>query len=469
MKSLKPYLTDIRFWLIFFFLIRLYGITNPPLDAAHNWRQTTVTMVARNYLEVDDRFFYPRIDVGGEKTGITGMEFPILNYLIFMVSKIFGYQHWYGRLINLIVSTIGVWYFFKIIKLYFSQNHAFSSALLLQGSIWFAYSRKIMPDTFAVSLVFIGIYHGLRYLTKNENWTTLMLYFIFTTLGVLSKLPMGYLLMVFAIPIFSNQISLKSKTFFVSVNLILLGIVGWFYFIWVPFLTNFYGLKHFFMGKSIVKGASEILQYLHPVLEKYYLDSIHITGFILFLGGCFIAYKNRKTQPIVIYSLLLCTSVFLVLMLKSGQTFAIHSYYIVPYTPMMCFIAGYGASQLKTKWMYLVLFIVVAENIANWQHDFRIKPQFAKFEKLEKDLDKHAKRTDLIFVNSNEVPTLLYFAHRKGWSDRNENIQRNEYTDSLKKLGLKFIVISKEVFGSKTELKYPKIDSSEVYDIYKLD
>jgi hypothetical protein len=136
---------------------------------------------------------------------------------------------------------------------------------------------------------------------------------------------------------------------------------------------------------------------------------------------------------------------------------------------MMCFIAGYGASQMKIKWMYWVLLIVVVENIANWQHDFRIKPQFAKFEKLEKDLDKHAKRTDLIFVNSNEVPTLLYFAHRKGWSDRNENIQRNEYTDSLKKLGLKFIVISKEVFGSKTELKYPKIDSSEVYDIYKID
>jgi hypothetical protein len=75
----------------------------------------------------------------------------------------------------------------------------------------------------------------------------------------------------------------------------------------------------------------------------------------------------------------------------------------------------------------------------------------------------------LIFVNSNEVPTLLYFAHRKGWSDRNEKIQRTEYTDSLRGLGLKFIVISKEAFGSKIELNYPKIDSTEVYDIYRLD
>jgi 4-amino-4-deoxy-L-arabinose transferase-like glycosyltransferase len=254
MQFLKTYFTDIRFWLIFFFLIRLYGITNPPLDAAHNWRQTTVTMVARNYLEIDDRFLYPRIDVGGEKTRITGMEFPILNDLIFLISKIFGYQHWYGRIINLVISTIGVWYFFRIIKTYFSDNHAFCSSLLLLGSIWFAYSRKIMPDTFAVSLVFAGMYYGLLYLTKRHNLFYLVLYFIFTTLGILSKLPMGYLLMVFTLPILSNSISLKIKTIFISVNAISITIVGWYYFSWVPFLTNFYGLKHFFMGKSMSLG-----------------------------------------------------------------------------------------------------------------------------------------------------------------------------------------------------------------------
>lgn len=469
MKTWNTYLTDIRFWLFFFFLIRLYGITNPPLDAAHNWRQTTVTMVARNYLEMDDRFFYPRIDVGGEKSGITGMEFPLLNYLIFLISKLFGYQHWYGRIINLIISTFGVWYFFKILKSYFTYNHAFSSALLLLGSIWFAYSRKIMPDTFAVSLVFMGMYHGLNYLTKTAKWYDLVLYFIFTTLGILSKLPMGYLLGVFALPILSDKIAFRDKTIFILVNVLSFCIIGWFYFVWVPFLTDFYGLKHFFMGKSMLLGAAEIWKNLHRVLEKYYLDSLHISGFILFLVGSWVAFKQRKNQPVVYYSLLLCSVVFFLLMLKSGETFAIHSYYIVPFAPVMCLVAGYAASCFEPKRMYLVLTVVVLENIVNWQHDFRIKPQYAKFENLEKDLDKHAKRTDLIFVNSNEVPTLLYFAHRKGWSDRNEDIQRTEYTDSLRKLGLKFIVISKEAFGSKIELNYPKIDSSEVYDIYKLD
>ncbi len=166
MTKLKELISDIRFWIFLFFLIRLYGITLPPLEVAHNWRQTTVTMVARNFIEVDNNIFYPRIDIAGEKTGITGMEFPLLNYLIYLVSLIFGYEHWYGRLINLIVSSIGIFFFFKFVKKYFDHRIAFSSTIILLVSIWFSYSRKIMPDTFAMSFIIAGIYYGSNYLDK---------------------------------------------------------------------------------------------------------------------------------------------------------------------------------------------------------------------------------------------------------------------------------------------------------------
>ena len=82
-----PYFSNIRFWIVVLFIIRLIGITNPPLEVEHNWRQTTVTMVARNFLEVDNNIFYPRVDFAGDKTGITGMEFPLLNYMIYGVAQ----------------------------------------------------------------------------------------------------------------------------------------------------------------------------------------------------------------------------------------------------------------------------------------------------------------------------------------------------------------------------------------------
>ena len=116
MEKLEKLFGGIRFWIAVTFLHRLASILQPPLEVAHNWRQTTVTMVARNFLEIDPNIFYPRVDMAGELSGITGMEFPLLNYLIYLVSLIFGYEHWYGRLINLIVSSVGIWCFYDLLK-----------------------------------------------------------------------------------------------------------------------------------------------------------------------------------------------------------------------------------------------------------------------------------------------------------------------------------------------------------------
>src|SRR3989344_7431345 len=104
----EKYASNIRFWIVLFFVLRLYGITNPPIEIAHNWRQVTGDMVARNFYEVDNNILYPRLDFGGEKTGITGTEFPVLNYLMYLLSLIFGFHDWFGRLINLIVSSYGI-------------------------------------------------------------------------------------------------------------------------------------------------------------------------------------------------------------------------------------------------------------------------------------------------------------------------------------------------------------------------
>ena len=132
---------DIRLWIVLFFIVRLYAITDPPLEVAHNWRQTTVTMAARNFYEADNHILYPRIDIAGEKWGITGMEFPVLNYLIYLVSLVFGYAHWYGRLINLVISSFGIFYFYKLAYKYFGYKIAFNAAFLLIFSVWFNYSR----------------------------------------------------------------------------------------------------------------------------------------------------------------------------------------------------------------------------------------------------------------------------------------------------------------------------------------
>ncbi|MBK9222903.1 MAG: glycosyltransferase family 39 protein [Saprospiraceae bacterium] len=466
-SPLIRYLKDIRFWIILLFIIRLYGIKLPPLEVSHNWRQTTVTMVARNFYENNSNIFYPQIDIAGEKSGITGMEFPLLNYTIYLISKIFDYQHWYGRLINLILSSIGIYYFYKLIKKYFTIEIAFNSTIVLLVSIWFSFSRKIMPDTFSVSFVIIGMYFGTEYLDNKNGFKNLLFFFLFSLFGMLSKLTAAYLLILYIPLLLKKYIPLTRKLVFCSTGFIFVFITLLWYQYWVPFLVQNFGFWHFFMGKSIFIGLEEILHNIPETLKRFYDSAIKYIGFLVFLFGIIQFVRNKNRQLIYLFSLSIIGFSFIIL--KSGFTFYHHNYYVIPFVPIMALICGYGLDQIKNnKISMMLLFSIGIEGVLTQQHDFFIRPEYRAIENLEKDLDLVSKREDLILINSGNYPTPMYFAHRKGWVDANENIQKAMYLESLKNKGLKYLVVLKKVFGTNISLTYPLVFENENYSIYKL-
>lgn len=465
--SSKNICSDVRFWIILFFVLRLFGITDPPLEVAHNWRQTTVTMPARNYLELDNNILYPRVDFAGEKTGITGMEFPLLNYLIYLVSLVFGYAHWYGRLINLVVSSLGLFYFYKIIKKYFSESMAFNASFILLFSIWFTYSRKIMPDTFSMSLVFLGFYYGSNYLDKARTWKNIFLYFIFVLIGVLSKLPSAFILVLFVPSILSKDTNIKSKFVFSIVSFLCLCACSIYYFYWVPHLINSYGFSHFFMGKSLLLGVKEVISDIRNALEKFYLDALQIIGFIIFLGGIGLAFLKRNKQILTLFGLSFVS--FLLIMFKAGFTFTHHSYYIIPFAPIMAIVAASCLENIKNKKIKLVLLsLICIESLANKFHDFYIHENNLAMIQLEEKLNQIGNRGQLILINSGDVPTPMYFAHRKGWITFNENILNNNFILDLKAKGLRHIVILKRAFGDEIKLKYKLLLDNQDFAIYEI-
>lgn len=466
--KMKNIFSNIRFWIILFFIVRLYGITNPPLEVAHNWRQTTVTMVARNFLEVDNSILYPRIDIAGEKTGITGMEFPVLNYLIYLMSLVFGYADWYGRLINLTVSSIGIFYFYKIIRKYFTSKIAFYSAFLLLLSVWYTYSRKIMPDTFSMSLLIIGYYHGTNYLDKEGRSRQLFYFFVFTLLGILAKLPSIYILSTLVMFIFNKQILFQRKIVLVGVTGLLSIIVAIYYFYWAVHLTNQYEFSHFFLGKSFSEGIVEIFSNLNQVFDKFYEEALGYTGFILFLFAllnCFIK-KNKLLTQIFTISFLS----FLLIIFKSGFAFYEHSYYIIPFAPIMALIVANFLESLKIKHVIIFLTLFTTEAIISKNHDFYIKEQNSQLLYLEPLLDSlEISRSDLILINSGNVPTPMYFAHRKGWVTWNNEIENQNYITDLKAKGLRYIIILKRTFGSEIQLSYTKIFDDANFAVYSVN
>lgn len=468
-KNTTKYLLNIKTWIITFFLFRLYGIINMPIEVLHNWRQTTVTMVARNFLEVDNNILYPRIDIGGDLTGITAMEFPFFNYLIYLTSVIFGYDHWYGRLINLTISSIGLYYFYLFIKKKFSQQTAFYSTLLLLFSIWFSFSRKIMPDTFATSLVIIGIYYGFKFLQEKASIRNLAYYTIFTFIGVASKLPVGYFLILFAIPILKKPFFTLPKLSFVLISILFLIPIYWWYFQWTPYLTEQYKLVHFFMGKSMIVGLQECLNNMDKVFLNFYESPFYYIGFIFYCIGLYFLIKNRHWK-ILLPSLLLFF-MFGIVMLKAGHAFYCQNYYVIPFAPIMALIITYAIQQFPTKWHYWIIAAISLNSLVPKLRDLTISSKRLWAENLEQQFDTFSNTNDLIFINQEQSSTYMYCTHRKGWLGKAEDLQNSNYRENLINRGCKYALIVQaelETSLSEYQLPYPIIFQEKEFKVYQL-
>jgi hypothetical protein len=105
-RSLRVF-ADIRSWLLLVLLLRLIGINNPPTELSHSWRQAFTNMVARELVEGTFDLLHPRTDMAGERADVVACEFPGLNAVMALLYIVFGLAPWYGRIVVLIISTLG--------------------------------------------------------------------------------------------------------------------------------------------------------------------------------------------------------------------------------------------------------------------------------------------------------------------------------------------------------------------------
>lgn len=461
--NLKRLFSDIRFWIFVFFLIRLIGITNAPLEIGHNWRQSLTNMVARNFLEGNPNMLYPQIDMAGNLSGIIGSEFPFFNYLIYLVSLVFDYSHWYGRLINLIVSSTGIYFFYRLIEKICTPRIALNASIVFLSSIWFAFSRKSMPDTFSVALVIIGLYYCYMYLTTGSKGK-LLLFFLFTTLGMLCKIPALSLVTVIGIVIIAREISARKKMIVLLLTTISVSIVGLWYFYWVPYLLETYHYQLYF-PKGIAEGFNEIVPLLPLFAEKFYFSSLSSYIALPFmLAGIF--FLLRDSHLYLKTGILVITTTFLIFILKTGAVFPLHNYYIIPFTPIMALMAGFGLNKIPVRYLFIPLILISAEGIANQQHDFFINSSEKYKTSLENITEQTIGKNDLVVINGGPNPQEIYFAHRKGWTVANEKLNEKDL-EQFRVSGASWLIIDKHSHDKPIEF-YPEVYSDTNFAVYKL-
>lgn len=464
MKKLTEKLKTIEAVVIGFFLIRLIGITNAPLETWHSWRQTLTNSMARNMVEGHFSLLYPMVDTGGDRTGIIGSEFPFFQSLIAGISTVFGYDHWYGRLTNLIVSSLAIVAFFRLSKRWWNERTAWYATIIFLTSLWLAFSRKSMPDTFSVALVILGIYQFQQYIDQRKG-IHLFVAFLLITLGGLCKIPAVFLFALI-IPLWMHrQVLFATKIrITIVVTAASLIIVGW-YFLWVPHLIETYHFVLFF-PKGITEGLKEISPLWGDFSAQVYFGALrsYVALFPVLLGIIWLFYRTNR---ITAAGITVVTMVFFVFAIKTGTVFPTHNYYVLPFVPVMAALAGIGLQRIDKRIAIALLILIAAEGIGNQIADFRIKEEVGYKLTLEQQVNELVPKGEKIIIHSGPNPEWMYWYHRKGWSLEPEEIASPERMRTIRASGGNYIVVDKRVWQVK--LPFEKVGETTDLVVWKMN
>ncbi|MCB9252754.1 MAG: glycosyltransferase family 39 protein [Flavobacteriales bacterium] len=396
-------------------------------------------MISRNLLETDNNPLFPRVDNGGRhETGIIASEFPVFNYLVYLISTVFGYDHWYGRLINLIFSSLAGWFFYKSLKFYFSERISFAATILLMVSIWFSFSRKSMPDVFSMALMIIAFYNLILYQIHQKGYR-LILFGSLSCLALLSKIPVLYSFAFLPFFIFQKDNKPVTKISILAVSAISLSVMFWWYFVWGKFLLSEYGYQLYF-PESLSTGFAKFREHLSMAAERFYFSAFQgFLAFMFFLTGIYFTFKKKILAAASI--LISGFVIFMVFIIKTGDVFALHSYYIIPFVPVMSIIAAIGLDELPEKLYSLALVLISFESVANQQHDF-FNPGSELFKlELEREINQSVPKGIKIALAGSTGPQYLYFAHRKGWGLSVEQTLNSQYMNEVYDKGYRYLVV----------------------------
>jgi 4-amino-4-deoxy-L-arabinose transferase-like glycosyltransferase len=456
---------NIRFWLFVSVVLHFTGINQPPLETSSQWSQAKVLMIARNFNENSHNIFFPTIDYAGQHTGIIGGEFPIFNYLIFLLSIPFGFHDWFGRLINVLVSTAGVYFFYRMIKDAFGEKTAFNSSLILLTSLWFSYSRVSLPDVFAASLCLISLHFGIRYL-KAPTIGGLVLFFVTGLLGCLSRASAASLMTVVLIPLFFADGRMNAKIATVAVVAAIFDCVWTWYFVWWPHLTDtFNPTGHNYLETNFSVGASMLVEQWPQTLKRFYFNAFKYSGFLVFLGGLYFVFKTRN--QVLFYAFALPFVAYAIIVLNIAVGFTVDIHYTVMFLPPMALVAGYGLSQVNRKACLVLLVIIAAEGIGNQIHLFKLSESQKPWLTLEEAMNQVTERSDFIAITGTAPhdPLPMYMAHRRGWVIAPNDLKDSKKLNELANAGCRYFVVAS--MYSNSTLNLPLVYQSADFSIYR--
>ncbi len=434
------------------------------LVSVHVWRQTQTQSTINNFYEEDMSIFKPRRNERGNGDGIYRMEFPLMQWLVACLYKVFGNHILITRIFMLLVGFLSVFGIYNLLTALFQKPllAIFGAWAFNFSPCFYYYIINPIPDNFALCSAIWGLYLFFLWYQKNQM-RHLVLSSILLSIGALCKLPF---IIFFIIPCWHLFLLIIKNGINKSIVLNTIGALG---FILLPMAWYCFVIDSW-NGNIIIKGmlnnqASflQLLDYVqHNLISTLPELLLNYGSLAFFILGFYFLYKNKSFKNPKFYLLLALSIITLLYYFFEANAIAkVHDYYLFPFYPLLFILVAYGAYHLyvyqnnKYKVVTLILIgllpiICFLRNYERWDTQ---SPGFnADLLTYKKELQTAIPNNALVIVGNDESHFIfLYYVNKKGWGFDNDNFSSEQLSNCIG-MGAKYMYTDSELLLKNKEI-----------------
>lgn len=384
-KALKYHLAAlVLLQVVLCFLYGYHKMYNQRPYSIHQWRQTDCASFAKNYYEEGMHFFQPGIHWQGSIEGKAVSEFPLINYTVACLWKIFGEHESLYRLTVLGIYMVAMLFLFAMMHAVsgsFIYGY-FATSLITTSPVLAYYSFSFLADVPALSFAIISLSLFVFFMRQPQRKWMFVAAVAFGTLATLLKASSATVLAIIGVISLAGLLRFSAKhgnreALFSS--------------IWLPGLAFafsaviIYSWYHFAL---IYNGGNSNGVFLMETLPVWKMkDKVIETARLLysvqftmyFNKGVLIALAlaalwillNLNALPVYLrLAFIVSAGSFAAFILLFFQVFNVHDYYLIttmifPVVILLCigaWLKGRPYSVSRKKWQ-LVLGIVFLANV----------------------------------------------------------------------------------------------------------
>lgn len=227
------------------------------------------------------------------------------------------------------------------VQLFKKTNLAFYSAFIFSFFITINQSsREFMLDLPLTTLIIISLYY-LEKFRQNFKVRNIYLFFLFFSFAQLTKwyafiyllLPIIY----FVIHFYKSKKGLPIKHIVLNIIMFLLIVSPWY---WVNFIILFIKSSRAWFGEAVVKPNIFSTDFLLSHLKLLIIFQLNFFGFITLMLSSFLLIKSKYQRKWEIILVVIFNYLFFTFIPNRNIR------YLIPLTPFIAIIMGYGASIL---------------------------------------------------------------------------------------------------------------------------